>query len=47
MPIFTENGVSVNFPTNYFQFEECYEYRKISGLGVKEMDFGWLDTDKY
>ncbi len=45
MPVFTENGVSVNFSTNYFQFGECSEYRKISGLGVKEMDFGWLDTN--
>ena len=45
MPIFTENGVSVNFDTNYFQFEKCYEYRKISGHRVKEMDFGWLDKD--
>lgn len=44
MPRFTENGISVNFSSNYFQFENCSEYKKISGLGVKEMDFGWIDT---
>ncbi len=44
MPIFTENGISVQFASNWFQFAHCNEYTKISNNGVKEMDFGWIDT---
>jgi len=46
MPKFTENGITVEFQSDYFQFEKCDEYKKISGLGVKEMDFGWFDKSK-
>ncbi len=44
MPKFTENGVSICLKNNYFQFEKCSEYKVLSGRGVKEIDFGWLDT---
>lgn len=41
----TETGITVNFPTrDYYQFESCPEYQKVSGDGVKEMDFIWYDT---
>jgi hypothetical protein len=45
MPKFTENGVSICLKNNYFQFGNCKEYKILSGRGVKEMDFGWLDTE--
>ncbi len=41
-----ENGITLTFENNYFQFEKCPEYKRINWAGVKEMDFGWLDTEK-
>ncbi len=43
MPRYTENGITVQFASNYFQFAECEYYKKINWAGVKEMDFGWFD----
>jgi len=44
----TETGITVNFPTSeYYQFESCPEYQRVSCDGVKEMDFVWFDdSDK-
>lgn len=41
---FPEGNFSIELPQNrYFRLEECDTYVQISGKGVKEMDFGWID----
>lgn len=43
----TESGITVNFPTqDYYQFEACQHYQKVSGAGIKEMDFIWHEKAK-
>ncbi len=41
---FTESGITLNFPdNNYFCFENCRGYQKLSGFHFKEMDACWID----
>lgn len=44
--IYTESGMTVDL-TNYlhFRFQDCQGYKKIKGLGIKEMDFGWWNEN--
>jgi len=40
---YTESGISVNMPDKqHFRFESLKTYQKLSGTGIKEMDFCWL-----
>lgn len=42
-----EHGIILEFPDdNFFQFQNCDEYRRISGDGVKEMDVCWLESER-
>jgi hypothetical protein len=43
---FTESGITLHFPDlNYFCFENCEGYQKLSGFHFKEMDAGWFDIE--
>lgn len=45
--IIEEHGITLEFPdNNFFQFQNCSEYLRISGDGVKEMDVCWLESEK-
>jgi len=41
-----ESGFKVTVPPGTtFRFCECEAYRRLSGLGLREMDVGWCETD--
>ena len=43
---FTESGITLHFPdSNYFCFENCEGYQRLSGSFFKEMDAGWFDIE--
>lgn len=43
---FTESGITLHFPdSNYFCFENCKGYQRLSGSFFKEMDAGWFDIE--
>jgi hypothetical protein len=41
---FSESGITINFPNHdFFCFENCEGYQRLSGYHLKEMDLGWID----
>ena len=45
MPGFTESNITLDFPDDqYFRFQDCLAYKKLSANHFKEMDACWLDA---
>jgi hypothetical protein len=46
MPGFTESNITLEFPdTQFFRFQDCPGYQKLSGYHFKEMDACWVDKN--
>ena len=42
--VFTESGITIDLTgRQHFRFATCAGYRPLSGMGLKEMDFGWFE----
>jgi len=47
MTIYKESGLVITLPDDeHFRFQNCQAYKQLSGQNLKEMDFGWWQTEK-
>jgi len=46
MSTYQESGLIITLPDGeHFRFQDCQAYKQLSGVNLKEMDFGWWQTD--
>jgi hypothetical protein len=47
MPDYNESGLRISLPDGHgFRFQDMPAYKGLSGQNLKEMDFGWWDSER-